>query len=289
MGIIMYLNKSLIEDSFLRLTSKKQGGKTTLERTSALMYFLSFDATVKKLNKSPIDFNPNAANGKNNRSAMELEFVRLVKLHSPTNSTIRQVSILGEIDENGNTPEKRISSNFFTVPLKKASQISSEFVYPHRPSPVFKMGELSTGLSWGIDYFDEWDKNLPKLLSDTKSRTPFIDLSLFVFRCSEIPSNSKDLWPVLFELIRKRFSNRLSGFWCKRISSEKVFWQKPKDLFQQTFLPALLSFNEKEISNSKRRDLLLSLRQDRLIDRILYLEDLLNTYNIAYTKTRGAK
>jgi len=199
------------------------------------------------------------------------------------------VSILGEIDENGNTPEKRISSNFFTVPLKKASQISAEFVYPHRPSPVFKMGELSTGLSWGVDYFDEWDKNLPKLLSDTKSRTPFIDLSLFVFRCSEIPSNSKDLWPVLFELIRKRFSNRLSSFWCKRISSEKVFWQKPKDLFQQTFLPALLSFKEQEISISKRRDLLLNLRQDRLIDRILYLEDLLNTYNIVYTKTRGAK
>jgi len=74
----MYLNKCLIEESFLRLSSKKQGGKTTLERTSALMYFLSFDATVKKLTKSPIDLNPNTANGKNNRSAMELEFVRLL-------------------------------------------------------------------------------------------------------------------------------------------------------------------------------------------------------------------
>ena len=76
----------------------------------------------------------------------------------------------------------RISSNFFTVPLKKGSQSAKVYFYPNRPVPVLKLGQVATGITWGISYFEDWIKNLPELLVDVKSSSPFTDLAVFVLK-----------------------------------------------------------------------------------------------------------
>lgn len=61
-----YLSNQLVEASFQRL-SPKSSGKAPLERTSALAYFLAFDAASKRLGKRPLDLNPNKMEGKDMR------------------------------------------------------------------------------------------------------------------------------------------------------------------------------------------------------------------------------
>src|SRR5579863_2784899 len=112
----MYLSSEQVSVSFKRLSSRKQEGKTHLERTSAFMYFIAFDAVCKSKGKGPIDFDPDKNEGKSNRKLIELEFTKLVLLNK-VQGKITQVSELGKIDHTGKDPEKRISSNFLTVPL----------------------------------------------------------------------------------------------------------------------------------------------------------------------------
>src|SRR5690606_35170148 len=175
------------------------------------MYFLAFDAVCKKVDNTLLDLNPDKPNGKNNRKAIELEFTKLVLLDR-SHGQIRQVSELGKVDCKSKDPEKRISSNFLTVPLKRASGQAGNFYYPQRPStPLFKMGPAATGLKWGLKYYEDWMDNLPKLLSEIKDSTPFTDLAIFVFRDASIDAPvSSSLIDVLRPLITARFSEPLA-------------------------------------------------------------------------------
>src|SRR3989344_4072268 len=144
-----YLNEQLIQDSFLRLRQNETGGKTGLERTSALMCFLAFDALLQRTGvNTPVDFDPEVSIGNNNRSVLTREFTRLVQLKNGTEPY--HVLNLGEVAIGGNPPEKRFSSNFLTVSLKKATTSERVYEYPSRPSnPLLILGPKATGLIWG--------------------------------------------------------------------------------------------------------------------------------------------
>jgi len=226
----MYLSDDLVETAFKRLSLKEEGGKVGVERTSALMYFLAYDAIAKKLQKRSFNLDPNNAEGLNNRKEMELEFERCVLLSRDKNGRIRQVKELGKIEKGGTPPGKRISSNFLTVPLKKASQSSDRSFYPKRPAPVLEMGLASTGLPWGITAYENWNDNFPLLLSDVKSRSPFTDLAIFLFRY--VPIINDDLQAFLIDNIRSRFTEKFATFWKKRICKERMFFKYKGTPFQ---------------------------------------------------------
>lgn len=130
--MMRYLNENLIRESFLRLRQNETGGKTGLERTSALMCFLAFDALLKRTSVTPpLDFDPEASIGNNNRSGLTREFSRLVQLKN--GSEPYHVINLGEVTVGGNPPEKRFSSNFLTTGMKKATTSATSYDYPTRP------------------------------------------------------------------------------------------------------------------------------------------------------------
>jgi hypothetical protein len=275
----MYLNKALVELSFERLSSTKDTGKASLEKTSALMYFLAFDTVVKKTGKCPFDLHPKRLEGQNNRADMKLAFLRLVFL-GLTNKKVMQVVTLGKIDTGGRSPEKRITANFLTVPLKKASVSNKPYLYPSRPAPVLQMGNIATGLEWGIGYFDDWKRNLPRLLSEVKSNTQFTDLAVFVLRNIEFRGN--DFRGELMQSIESMFTSDFSEFWKRQIESEKVFFKHGVSPFQTT--PPITIAGPSaadEIPKSvpeilKRNDTL------TLLKRIEYLEGLLDSLGIGY-------
>lgn len=276
----MYLSNALVELSFSRLSSGKKTGKTSLEKTSALMYFLAFDAAVKKTGKCPLDLNPDKTEGRNNRADMELEFVRLVMLKGARDGKIKQVMTLGRINDGGSPPEKRISSNFFTVPLKKASQSAKAYQYPSRPAPVLKMGDVATGLAWGIGYFDEWREHLPKLLSEVKSNTPFTDLAVFACRNDEF--KGRDIRAELAQAIASRFSQNLTLFWTKLMDAERVFFRHGNAPFQSVLPSAFLEGNAAKMSARNGPDVLNGFDKATLVNRIVYLESLLDAREIEY-------
>jgi hypothetical protein len=278
----LYLNPKLVELSFKRLAPSSNAGKRPLERTSALMYFLAFDAAVKNVGCCPLDLNPNSLEGRNNRQFVELEYLKLVKLKSSTDRQVRHVVVLGKIDKGGTAPEKRISSNFFTVPVKKASESVKVYNYPNRPSPLLKMGSAATQIKWGVNYHNDWKLSFPNFLGDLKGNTPFTDLAVFVSRNDHLPDNSEKLHEALASVIQERFSEDLATFWARRMDAEKIFFKHGDDPFRSSYSDPLAedSLSMEKLGGNKES--LKTLDRQILIDRIVYLEGLLDAQEIEY-------
>ncbi|RAJ98466.1 hypothetical protein [Aliidiomarina maris] len=278
----LYFSPELVEQSFNRLTPVSTAGKKSLERTSALMYFIAFAATISRLGVSSLDMNPRTFEGKTNRQAMELEYVKLVQLKSFDDGVIRHVSVLGKIDIGGKHPEKRISSNFFTVPLTKASKSTTEYDYPSRPAPIMKMGLSATQIKWGLSYHSDRKKNLPKLFTEFKSNTPFTDLAVFVSRYDSLPEKVATIHEALTFVIRDRFEEDFANFWLARINSEKIFFRPMDQPFSSTFSDALVTDNNFRTSSNTDEEALRALEKGVLEKRVIYLESLLDAQDIKY-------
>jgi hypothetical protein len=272
-----YLNPELVCRSFKRLSSRKRTGKTPKERTSALMYFLSIDATCKHFGLEVLDLNPDSLEGKNSRKQIELEYSKLVLVEN-INGNTKQVTELGKIDVSGSTPEKRISSNFFTVPLKKASGQSAPYHYPKRPdAPLLKMGPAATGEKWGVRHHDAWANNFPVLLSEIKDPTPSLDLAIFILRdCKWGNNNAVDVIAAITDQLRNRFTKSISDFWVSKIEKEKILAHHLDNPFTDNYA-SFLNYFEEDTPVSKTYE---QMNKPELIDRIYCLEKLLNENGI---------
>jgi hypothetical protein len=270
-----YLKAEQVNVCFSRLASRKVQGKSSMERTSALMYFFSLNAILKSINQSKVDLNPTKSDGANNRKRIELEFTRLVLLENQNNQ-ILQVCELGKIDESAKSPEKRISSNFLTVPLKKASEQNRPFYYPQRPAaPLIKMGLTATGIKWGMEIHEDWKENLPKLFTEMVSSTIFTDLAIFLFRDFKFGENPIDYIQELSLALKSRFTIDLAEFWVEKIRKEKVLVKHIINPFAPTHESMLLGRHDFKSSNNKEDT-------KSLKERIEYLEKLLNKNQIPF-------
>jgi hypothetical protein len=271
-----YFSSDQVLSSFKRLASRKLEGKTWLERTSSLMYFLAFDAVTKKMGQQRLDFDPERKEGKENRRLIELEFLKLVLVDN-RHGRISQVCELGKISKVSQAPEKRLSSNFLTVPLKKASQQAEPYHYPKRPStPLIKMGQRATGVNWGMERHENWRENLPKFFSEVRTSTVFTDLAIFVMRDTEFrqPQTSNYV-DVLSELLKERYSTELSIFWIEKIKKDDFMVKHITNPFSDTHESFLKKYEQSEnrsnLTNETSKD-----------ERILYLEGLLHQHGITF-------
>ena len=270
-----YFCSDLVLICFRRLTSSRSEGKKGLERTSGLMYFLSFEAASKIIGETCLDLNPDKTDGVHARKAIELEFERLVLVGKPK-GRLCQVYELGKIIMDGTAPEKRISSNFFTVPLKKASEQPARYDYPKRPAPLMGLGEAATGVKWGIVRHANWAKNLPSFFSEISGSTFFTDLAVFVVRDMSIPdSHARNYMDALTASLGKKFPTELFEFWIDRIKKEHVLARHLESPFCDAYEPLM---DKIRVSNrlSAKTEL------EDLKNRIAYLEGLLRDNGIGY-------
>jgi hypothetical protein len=272
-----YLKPDQVLTSFNRLASRKPEGKTPMERTSVIMYFLALDAALKSASETRLDLNPDKTEGRNNRKSIELEFAKLVLLGNKDSQLI-QVCELGKITSEGKSPEKRISSNFLTVPLKKATEQATAYFYPKRPAaPLIKMGQAATGIKWGMEHHNDWRSNFPKLFSEVKAGTVFTDLALFVLRdCRFALSKTVDYKDAISDLLIQRFTTGLAEFWGAMLKKEQVMVKHIKDPFVETYSPMLSSYETLTRINEQNID------TDKLKKHILYLETVLVKNNISF-------
>jgi hypothetical protein len=273
--MVKYLSQDFVCKSFERLSSRNKTGKTHMERTSALMYFLSVDAAFKHLSVSILDLNPDSLDGKNNRKQVELEFTKLV-LVGNSHGSIKQVIELGEIEDASTHPEKRISSNFLTVPLKRASDQTTPFYYPSRPkSPLFKMGHAATGQKWGVSFHENWKANFLVILTTIKGSTPLFDLAVFVCRDSEFNDGTADIFSALEAQLKKKFTQRLADFWIQRIAKEKAMPRDVEIAFSDRYAPFASAYKLASAPVKKYTQM----TKLELITRIHQLESMLTTRN----------
>jgi len=269
-----YLNEKLVRESFLRLRQNEPGGKIGIERTSALVCFLAFDALIKKTGiVPPVDLDPEVGTGKTNRDLLTREVARLVQLKN--GSQPYQVLSLGEITIGGNPPEKRFSSNFLTTGMKKATTNATAHDYPSRPCPLLVLGPKATGLTWGIDRHTDWKTNLPVFLHERKTKTPFHDLAIFVLRQRGIESDMTTLQEGLMDGLAEIFTQELCAFWKTQISLEKVYFEKVESPFQDSASAVFADCSWMGDMRPENEDVSLALR-------VSYLEGLLRMHHIPF-------
>ena len=215
-----HFHPSLVQRSFSRLAPICAEGKKTGERTSAIFYFLACDAAMKLLGTEALNLDPDSHAGKRNRDAVTVEFARLVMLKKAPSGEIRHVTVFGSVEMGGTDPEKRISSNFLTVPLKKASLARDPEGYPKRPAPLLSMGPAATGTKWGVKKHPDWQANLPTFLTELQSNTPFTDIAILVCRNHSFLQRPPTLRDGLKSAIGKRFTKPLADWLMQRIALE---------------------------------------------------------------------
>lgn len=262
-----YLNPSLVKESFDRLAPKISGGKAHLERTSSILYFLAFDAVCHRKRETDLDLDPDRLTGKNNRKELELEFTKLVLLGNENGKSVQFLEF-GRIDTSDKTPEKRISANFFTVPLKRATTESQPFYYPSRPrAPLLMLGAVATKKKWGVACHEDFENNFFVVLSTARSSTPAFDLAVVILRDVAFPSSAQELYTALSEELSKKFTPRLVILFKKRIEKEKILI-KSKYLNFVDHYSSLIDAEKKKASLTTQYE---SMSREELIAEILKL------------------
>ena len=277
----MRFSSGIVQASFERLRETVAEGKTGTERTSALMYFLAFDAAFVGVDLVSLD--PDTPSGNANRKRLTNQYSKFVTLRTCGLSNVWSVCSLGSITRYGADPAKRISSNFLTTPLKKASERAKPMDYPSRPCPLLCLGPGLGAGNWGIKAHSDWERNISMFLSERVSRVPFTDLAIFTLRDSEFsPKNT--LNDTLMDLICIRFSKRLTSYWAKQLSRESKSKGLPQErswygpeyhrAFEDEDWIARIGFADQE-----------AMQDDRvtyLEKRVSYLECLLKEHRINF-------
>lgn len=276
--MVRYLPEALISASFKRLSSRDGKPKAHLERTSAILYFLTLDAASKASNKKTLILNPNTKEGKDNRRSMELEFTKLILLKAKQ-SGFTIVKELGKIYKDIDPPEKRISSNFLTVSLKKASTSREFTTYPKRPKfPVLGLGASATGSNWGLSHHSDWPNNFPHLISGCRSNTPHLDLAIFCLRNSEFDNDTEDVFSALDQGLNKKYTSQLANYFLDKIQHErKIARHVSVDL-----CIVYPNFNTSGFVDGAYKTAYDKMNKRALIDRISFLENILKKQKIKF-------
>lgn len=276
--MVRYLPEALIAESFKRLSSRDGKPKAHLERTSAILYFLTLDAASRTLNKKILILDPQTTEGKNNRRSMELEFTKLILLKAE-HGEFTIVKELGKIYKDIDPPEKRISSNFLTVSLKKASTSGELTTYPKRPKfPVLGLGVSATGYSWGLAHYSDWASNFPHLISGCRSNTPHLDLAIFCLRNSEFDNDIQDVFSALNQGLNKKYSPQLVEYFLGKIQHERKIARHVADELSYDYP----NFNTGGFVDGAYTTAYDKMNKRALIERISYLENILKTQKIKF-------
>lgn len=268
----MWFSAEVVRGSFGRLRMNLVEGKIGVERTSALFYFLAFDASHKS--QTPLSFDPDTIVGRQNREAFSTEYCKLATLKTLGCGKFLCTEDLGLVTQNGTSPVKRVSSNFLTVPVKKGSQRTLPLDYPKRPLPLLVLGPGLVSSKWGVGAHPDWQVNLHKFLSEKITRTPFTDLAVFVLRDDKLLGDGS-FDNALSVGLANRFSTELSDFWSRQVIRESRTFRPnlPAGWRSEVYHDAFS--DEAWISSVQRGGSGESSRVEFLENRVIYLEDLL--------------
>ena len=272
----VFISPDVVLSSFRRLAyvpTNSNATKTSLERTSSLMYFFAFDIVAKNNNKSTIDINLESFDGRNTRSQFILEYAKLVQLKNSASGQQQQVAALGTVQIGGKAPEGKMRSNFLSVPVDKATTAQIDFVYPKRPAPLLLLGINATGKKYGITYHPDCEQNLSTFLTGLRGRIPYTDLAIFLCRSEHIhvmADNATDGKSVLITAIKEKFTERIANYMIDKIESEKLF--SDRYIAWNNFTTDRYVDKISENASHSRRDELQNMKKSELIDLILTLE-----------------
>lgn len=225
----MFFNSSLVLQAFKKLRSSG-AGKTGMERTSGLTYFLAFDALAKRESAEVLGFSPTSKKGKENRDRFAELCAEWLSVAQDREGIVSSVDDFGHVALGGKSVATKVSSNFFTVPLKGASEAKDAQRYPRRPSPLLMLGIQNEKEYWGVSKHGDWQKNLDAFLEGRKSTTPWTDMAVVLLRKRKI-SKGNNFKKAVQAGLHETFTKELADYWSGKIEAETVeepsAWSEP--------------------------------------------------------------
>lgn len=215
----MFVHSRLVSEAFQRLRFSG-AGKTGMERTSGLVYFLAFDALSKKESADVLDFSPTSKNGKQNRDRFAEFCAQWLSVAQDVEGLASSVDDFGHVSLGGKSVTTKVSSNFFTVPLKRASEVKNPQRYPRRPSPLLMLGEQKGKEYWGVSKHADWKENVDAFLQGRASTTPWSDMAVVLLRKEKLTGTK--LKESLKKALRRIFTDELADYWSGKIDAESL-------------------------------------------------------------------
>jgi len=266
-----YLNEELVKNAFDNLRAKGDG-KLNHERSTAIFVALSFNAISHKTNEQVLDLSPDSDLGKYHRDLFKAQYEELVAIESgKQQKKYKQIWEFGVVKESSKSPSVKLSSNFLTTRLKKASTMMTALEYPGRPKgvPLLLLGEEGSGVSYKAKHTKNWFQNIPTVLRHAPTKTPLIDLALLVFRDVEL-TDAKTPKDNLQTMIATRFTQDFSEWWIERLEKELIFRTDRKCLEKRSYRKQkTITFDVEVIPDSER---LRKKSRKELVDIILRLQ-----------------
>ncbi|GAB2874112.1 AAA family ATPase [Hymenobacter ruber] len=183
-----YFSNAAFISEFKKLRHSTTTGKVGKEQTSALCTLLAFDMAEKSLGKDLLDLSVNSGD----RSEFSRKFDELMTFGQEAEGVLL-VDDLGYLSYSDGTASSRLSKNFLTTILKKASEAAAQSVYPRRGAAVLNLGLSAT--KYGTRKVADWkgaltshveERELDTFDDDSFDLTP---LAMFVLRDFEFPDS----------------------------------------------------------------------------------------------------
>lgn len=233
MSNLFFTNETVVKNfKSMRLPAEQKSGKMNLERTTAIGVFLSMDMTQKYLLTLIVDLDPEyqGEDGATPRQIMTAKYVDLFRPSQSPEDNSLVVRELGFTHVDGvdgrNFLKLAFSSNFLTVPLKKASISASPRPYPGRPFPLITLGVGPE--KWGAEKHPDWKINLLKFIENRDCGEDFFPLIVYLLRYQDLgPYISSDFPNGLRSALSEFFTEELSDYLVSNSSADKHDWEEP--------------------------------------------------------------
>jgi hypothetical protein len=242
-------------------------GKTNLERLNSLSYWMAIDRVLRIQNESQLDLNPRSLEGEVNRNLLRIEFASISELcrHAGASVVWKIPGVSAEVVVDA---AKRISSNFLTTPVKRASA-SGPSKWPRRPQGK-ALVELGLGADcWTLASSENAVCNIPAYLSHCRGkRVALVHYLMTVFSQAEFLAG-ETLRGFLCRCVIEHHTESVGDYVCSVLNKQL---KASIDDFQFGLVDSRPDFFQ-AIKNDKRPG------GD---DYVAYLEALLRSNNISF-------
>lgn len=206
----MYFTSKGFSHYYKLLNTVKETGKTNLERTSSLVYFLAQDKLQKKYSVDTIDVSSNSDLRKEFQNAVK----EILAVDTKTNEEV-QANHLGvlNIEDSKNSIFIKTGKNFLSTQVYRASTSAETFDYPTRPknSPILKLGVEYNGSKNTISKHKDWQNNLLTYIDFRKCGQNTLPLIIFLLRDSRLEKDMS-MKPWVEKELKEIFTEDLSEF-----------------------------------------------------------------------------
>lgn len=176
----MYISPQKLDFYYSQLWDAQEG-KTNLERTSILSYFLAHDMLCKTYTTDIVDLNSNTST----RDFFVNNVSYILSLDEDKESGEEyQASQLGLIVKDRSQIKTKVGKNFLSTQLIRAAQSKNVSTYPTRPkdSGMLELGHEINGNYYGVKKSPDWKRNFIKFLDFRQCKSDTFPLICFLLR-----------------------------------------------------------------------------------------------------------